>query len=65
MYTVTPAGAGLSIYIVTIVMLVLGWTTVVTRIVVRRMIKQFGLDDILMVIGLVSYPEQIPFDISR
>ena len=53
MHSVTPAGDGLILYIVTVVMIVLGWTTVITRTIVRQWIKQFGLDDALMVVGLV------------
>lgn len=56
-----PAGDGLTLFIIVIVMLVLSWVTVVTRIVVRQvLIKQFGGDDWLMAIGLVS--RKAPFD---
>lgn len=55
MYTVEPAGDGLVLYIIVLVMLVLSWATVITRVVVRQvLIKQFGADDWLMVAGLVS-----------
>lgn len=66
MNTVKPAGDGLTLYIVTVVMLVLSWVTVVARIWIRRMIKQFGLDDALMVFGLVSrINSHLQFHIDR
>lgn len=50
-----PAGLGVTLLYVTIVMLALSWITVILRLSVRRWLKPdaMGLDDSLMCIGLV------------
>lgn len=42
-------------FVLTIIFLVLCWITVAARLVVRHMIKAIGLDDWLMLIGVVSF----------
>lgn len=51
--TLTPAGDGHTLLVICIVMLILGWTTVATRLYVRCKHKTLGIDDWLMVAGLV------------
>lgn len=61
--TVDPAGVGVTLLHVTIVMLVLCWATVIARLSVRRWLKPdaMGADDYLMVAGLVrSCSEPLP-----
>lgn len=52
----SPAGMGVTLLRITIVMLVLSWSTVVARLSVRRWLKPeaMGMDDHMMCIGLVS-----------
>lgn len=52
---VAPAGVGVSLLYVTILMLVLSWVVFAARIGVRIWIKAFGLDDWLMGAGLILY----------
>ncbi|RYP06129.1 hypothetical protein DL764_003351 [Monosporascus ibericus] len=52
---VAPAGVGVSLLHVTIVMLALSWVVFATRTGVRIWIKAFGVDDWLMGAGLVLY----------
>ncbi|PGH11554.1 hypothetical protein AJ79_04812 [Helicocarpus griseus UAMH5409] len=54
-HTVKPAGDGLILLIVTILMLVISYLTVIARLFVRHLIKQSGSDDWLMVVGLVFF----------
>lgn len=53
----TPAGMGVTLLRITIVMLVLSWATVAARLSVRRWLKPeaMGMDDHMMCIGLVLY----------
>lgn len=50
-----PAGVGVTLLRITIVMLVLSWSTVVARLSVRRWLKPeaMGMDDYMMCVGLV------------
>lgn len=52
----SPAGMGVTLLRITIVMLVLSWSTVVARLSVRRWLKPeaMGMDDHMMCVGLVS-----------
>ncbi|KAF4535756.1 Cation-transporting ATPAse 4 [Lasiodiplodia theobromae] len=53
--TLTPTGPGLSLNVVSIALLTMSWVVVVARIIVRTGMKAFGLDDWMMVSGLVLY----------
>ncbi|KAK7706855.1 hypothetical protein SLS57_009526 [Botryosphaeria dothidea] len=50
--TLTPTGPGLTLALVSIILLALSWVTVVARVIVRFGIKALGSDDYLMVAGL-------------
>lgn len=50
----TPTGPGLTLALVSIILLALSWVTVIGRLLVRRNIKGIGSDDWFMVSGLVS-----------
>lgn len=52
--TVAVAGDGVALLYISIILLVLTWITVVTRVCVRAWRKVLGMDDYLMVVGLVS-----------
>ncbi|RYO88452.1 hypothetical protein DL762_003746 [Monosporascus cannonballus] len=52
---VTPAGVGVSLLYVTVVMLVLSWVVFTARTGIRMWIKAFGVDDWLMGAGLILY----------
>ncbi|KAH8652247.1 cation-transporting ATPase 4 [Xylariales sp. PMI_506] len=52
---VEPAGGGIPLLYVTILLLTLSWTVVAVRVVIRMMKKVFGLDDWLMCIGLLFF----------
>lgn len=52
----TPTGPGLTLALVSIILLALSWVTVIGRLLVRRNIKGIGTDDWFMVSGLVSQP---------
>lgn len=54
--TLTLEGPGLTLALVSIILLVLSWVTVVGRLIVRRKIDAVGTDDWFMVAGLVSRP---------
>ncbi|SPO06295.1 related to integral membrane protein [Cephalotrichum gorgonifer] len=51
--TVTPEGQGRTTFILTIVMLVVCWPTVIARFMIRLKRSALGLDDWLMGLGLV------------
>ncbi|KAL1641116.1 hypothetical protein SLS58_006391 [Diplodia intermedia] len=51
----TPTGPGLVLEFVSIVLLTLSWVVVVARVIVRKGMKAFGLDDWMMVSGLILY----------
>ncbi|KAI1852872.1 hypothetical protein JX265_012900 [Neoarthrinium moseri] len=51
----TPTGLALSLVLVSIIFLVLSWITTLARLSVRRKIKGIGLDDWLMVAGLLIF----------
>lgn len=53
MQTVTPEADGLVTFVLTIIMLVLCWPTMLARLAVRHKIGALGLDDWLMGLGLV------------
>ena len=53
MATLPPEGDGLVTFILTVILLVLCWPTVIARFLVRMKIKALGLDDWLMGIGMV------------
>jgi hypothetical protein len=50
---VRPAQSGAALLAVAIIMLALSWVAVVLRVIARRRIRAFGLDDWLMCVGLV------------
>lgn len=50
---VKPAGDGVALFYSSILLLALSWITFLTRISVRVWRKAFGLDDWLMLAGLV------------
>jgi hypothetical protein len=52
--TVPVAGDGVPLLYAAIVLLVLSWTVYCMRVGVRVWRKAFGLDDIMMLIGIVS-----------
>lgn len=52
---VEPAGNGLTLFIVTILMLVLSWLAVIARYAVRWKKGSIGLDDWLMFAGLILF----------
>ncbi|KAI1344502.1 hypothetical protein F5Y15DRAFT_113403 [Xylariaceae sp. FL0016] len=52
---VQPAGDGVPLLYITIVMLILSWITFVARAAVRLKIQLFGVDDWLMGAGLILY----------
>lgn len=54
--TLTPTGPGLTLALVSTILLALSWITVVARVIVRYGIKALGSDDYLMVTGLVCLP---------
>lgn len=60
--TLTPTGPGLTLALVSIILLAFSWVTVVARVIVRFGIKALGSDDYLMVAGLVCLPELSPGD---
>lgn len=51
--SVTPKGDGLALFIACVVLIVISWITVITRIGVRVWKKVLGADDWIMVAGLV------------
>ncbi|OJD29105.1 cation-transporting atpase 4 [Diplodia corticola] len=51
----SPTGPALVLETVSIVLLTLSWVVVVARVLVRKGMKAFGLDDWMMVSGLVLY----------
>ncbi|KAL0258014.1 hypothetical protein SLS55_007185 [Diplodia seriata] len=51
----TPTGPGVVLEFVSIVLLTLSWIVVVARVIVRKGMKAFGLDDWMMVSGLILY----------
>lgn len=55
MTTTPPKGVGVTLLIVTIIMLALSVGTVALRLIVRTWTRQMGSDDYLMVIGLVCH----------
>lgn len=56
METVTPEGDGMATFVLVIIMLVICWPTVITRCILRSKLGALGLDDHLMVLGLVCAP---------
>ncbi|ORY60841.1 uncharacterized protein BCR38DRAFT_308873, partial [Pseudomassariella vexata] len=52
---VKPAGDGVQLLYTSIVMMSLSWVMVISRVAVRRWIKAFGVDDWLMISGLMIY----------
>lgn len=52
--TVAVAGDGVALFYAAIILLVLTWITVSMRVCVRVWRKVLGMDDYLMVAGLVS-----------
>ena len=55
MSSVAVAGDGVALLYAAIILLVLTWTTVSMRVCVRVWRKVLGMDDYLMVAGLVCY----------
>lgn len=53
--TLPPAGPGHMLLVLTIVGLVLCWLVVLLRLLTRKISQALGLDDLLMVIGLVGH----------
>jgi hypothetical protein len=53
--TVAVAGDGVALLYAAIVLLVLSWTIYCMRVGVRVWRKAFGLDDIIMFVGMVSF----------
>ena len=49
-----PTGPGLTLDLVSIILLVLSWVVVTARVIVRRSMKALGVDDWMMLSGLVS-----------
>lgn len=50
---VRPAGDGVALLYASIILLILAWLTMAARVGVRMWRKASGLDDLLMLIGLV------------
>ncbi|KAI1869656.1 uncharacterized protein JN550_005637 [Neoarthrinium moseri] len=48
-------GPGLTLFVISVVLVILSWITVALRLTIRRNIKGIGADDWLMVAGLVFY----------
>lgn len=55
MSSVAVAGDGVALLYAAIILLVLAWITVSMRVCVRIWRKVLGMDDYLMVVGLVCY----------
>jgi hypothetical protein len=51
---ITPRNVALGLAIVSSILLTTAWISVTLRVLVRRSIKGYGLDDTFMVGGLVS-----------
>lgn len=49
-------GPGRNLFTITVFLLTLSWIIVIIRVLVRWRIRSFGVDDVLMCVGLVSYP---------
>lgn len=56
MTTIEVAGDGVALFYGAIILLVLSWVTFTMRAGVRIWRKAFGVDDIFMLIGIVSFP---------
>ena len=59
----TPTGPGLSLLLVSSILLCFSWFMVILRMMVRKRIKAIGLDDWLMVAGLVCLLSEISIHI--
>jgi hypothetical protein len=57
--TISPTGPALDLFLVSVVLGALSCVAVAARLVIRKRIKGIGLDDWLMLIGLVSVSEYV------
>ena len=50
----TPTGKAVPLLAVTIILLLLVWITTAARVYIRHHIKAFGIDDVLMCVGVIN-----------
>jgi hypothetical protein len=55
----TPTGPGLALLLVSAILLSFSWAIVALRMLVRYKIRSIGLDDYLMLIGLVRVIQDV------